>query len=474
MPKVKLVHLDARSPERFRDILGDRYRQIEEATERAHELLHGRTIWHVNSTAAGGGVAELLFALLPYVRGIGVDTRWIVVGDGADFFRVTKRIHNRLHGVDGDGGDLGDTQRAIYEQVLTDDARTMAERVQPGDVVYLHDPQTAGLVKPMQATGAKVVWRCHVGADEPNEMVRDAWQFLLPYLESADAFVFSRPEYIWDGIDRQRVWIRPPSIDPSSPKNYDLDLQSVEEIVGAMGLGTTASSRPPVFTRIDGSPGRIEHVAEVVQEEPLPTGSPMFAQVSRWDRLKDPVGVLTCFGAHLDSPEAHLVLAGPETRAVSDDPEGAAVLAEVTAAWRELGDDVRRRAHLVSLPMENRQENAVMVNALQRRADVVVQKSLAEGFGLTVIEAMWKSRPVVASRVGGIRDQIVDGVSGILIDDPTDLPAFGAAIGSLLEDTDRAARIGEAAHERAIEGFLGVRRLVEYLELVESVAPRSD
>jgi trehalose synthase len=226
--------------------------------------------------------------------------------------------------------------------------------------------------------------------------------------------------------------------------------------------------------RIDGSPGRIEHQADVVQEARLPAGSPLVAQVSRWDRLKDPLGVLACFAAHLESSDAHLVLAGPDTQAVSDDPEDADVLAEATAAWRQLPEDARRRAHLVSLPMNNRQENAAMVNALQRRATVVVQKSLAEGFGLTVIEAMWKSRPVVASRVGGIQDQIVDGVSGILIDNATDLPAFGAAIDSLLADPELAARIGLAARDRAVEGFLGVRRLVEYLELVEAVAPRRD
>src|SRR6476659_5615942 len=131
MGKVRLVHLDARSPERFREVLGERYQEIEEATEGARKLLAGRTIWHVNTTDSGGGVAELLFALLPYIRGIGLDTRWVVVGDGPDFFRVTKRIHNHLHGVEGDGGDLGDAERAIYDRVLTEDARTMAEGVLP-------------------------------------------------------------------------------------------------------------------------------------------------------------------------------------------------------------------------------------------------------------------------------------------------------------------------------------------------------
>jgi trehalose synthase len=472
-PRIRSVHLDARSPERFREVLGELYREIERATERGRKLLRGRTIWHVNTTASGGGVAELLFALLPYVRGIGIDTRWVVVGDGSDFFAVTKRLHNRLHGALGDDGQLGAAESRLYERVLEEDGSLLAEHVRPGDIVYLHDPQTAGLVAPMQAAGAKVVWRCHVGVDEPNELAREAWRFLLPYLLSADALVFSRPQYVWEGMDPGKVWIRPPSIDPSSAKNCELDPQLVDEIVGAIGLGENRPSTPPVFSRMDGSPGRIEHGADVIQEAPLPAGAPLVAQVSRWDRLKDPLGLMRCFAEHLHHPDAHLLLAGPAVAAVSDDPEGAVVLEEVTSAWRDLPDPVRRRVHLVSLPMDNRQENATMVNALQRRADVVVQKSLAEGFGLTVLEAMWKGRPVVASGVGGIQDQIVDGVSGVLVADPGDLEGFATAIESLLADEARSARIGAAARERVIESFLGVRRLVEYLELVAAVAPRS-
>ena len=191
--------------------------------------------------------------------------------------------------------------------------------------------------------------------------------------------------------------------------------------------------------------------------------------MSRWDRLKDPVGLLACFAEHVADAASHLVIAGPDVEAVDDDPEGAEVLAEVRAALAEMPGAVRGRVHLVSLPMDDLDENAAMVNALQRRADVVVQKSIAEGFGLTVAEAMWKQKPVVAGRVGGIQDQIVDGESGLLVDDPRDLAAVAAAIDSLLGDPERAARIGRAARERVIEEFLQIRRLLEYFEHIEEL-----
>jgi trehalose synthase len=171
-------------------------------------------------------------------------------------------------------------------------------------------------------------------------------------------------------------------------------------------------------------------------------------------------------------PEAHLVLAGPQVEGVSDDPEGAEVLAEVRAQRESLPAETRARTHLASLPMDDVEENAAMVNAIQRRADVVVQKSIAEGFGLTVAEAMWKARPVVASRVGGIRDQIVDGESGVLLDDPADLAGFGGAVTGLLRDPDRAHRIGEAGRQRVGEQFLGWRHLLQYVALLSDLLTR--
>jgi trehalose synthase len=194
----------------------------------------------------------------------------------------------------------------------------------------------------------------------------------------------------------------------------------------------------------------------------------MVLQVSRWDRLKDPLGVIAGFVEYV-APEtdAHLIVAGPAVDAVHDDPEGASVLQEASDLIAALDRRARERVHLACLPMEDTEENAAIVNALQRRADVVVQKSIAEGFGLTVAEAMWKARPVVASRIGGIQDQIVDGVSGILLDDPAELPPYGEAVRGLLQDPDRAASIGRAAERRVRDDFLAVRGLMQYLDLIE-------
>jgi trehalose synthase len=213
----------------------------------------------------------------------------------------------------------------------------------------------------------------------------------------------------------------------------------------------------------------------MLEEEPLVADVPVVMQVSRWDQLKDPVGVLGAFAGQVASAgDAHLLLVGPSTAAVADDPEGAQVLDEVRTAWHELPAPVRRRAHLCSLPMDDIEENAAIVNALQRHAQVVVQKSLAEGFGLTVAEAMWKQRPVVASRIGGIRDQIEDGRSGVLLSDPRDLEQVGAAIVELLADGERAREIGLAAQRRVQQQFLGPHHLGRYFEVIQRVASQRD
>jgi trehalose synthase len=197
---------------------------------------------------------------------------------------------------------------------------------------------------------------------------------------------------------------------------------------------------------------------------------PLVVQVSRWDRLKDHEGVMTGFAEHVaPATGAHLILAGPNVNAVADDPEGAEVLNEVWAAWRELPHARRSRVHLSCLPMADIEENAAIVNALQRHATVVVQKSLEEGFGLTVAEAMWKSRPVVASAVGGIQDQIQDGVTGVLLEDPTDVDTFGRLVLDLLNDPQRAQEIGARAREHVRRNFLANRHAVQYIDLFASV-----
>ncbi|HEX8690156.1 MAG TPA: glycosyltransferase [Solirubrobacterales bacterium] len=469
LPKFMLI--PPQPLDRYRALLGDEeFVEIERIAARARHEFSGHAIWHVSSTARGGGVAELLHSLLPYVRGAGIDTRWVVLRDGSDFFRITKRLHNRLHGSAGDGGALGVDERRDYEATLAVNGAHLARLIQPGDVVYLHDPQSAGLVPMLKELGVKVIWRCHVGIDEPNALAREAWDFLRPYVEAADACVFSRRKYVWEGLDEERVWLMAPCIDAFCPKNQDLEPAAVAAILAVAGLEESlADGTAPVYVRGDGSPGRVDRRAELLQEAPLPADARVVAQVSRWDRLKDPIGLLRCFERHLVDPRVHLVMAAPSAHAVADDPEGEAVYGSLARGWRDLPEDKRRRVHLASLPMNDLDENAAMVNALQRRADVIVQKSIAEGFGLTVAEGMWKGKAVVGSRVGGIQDQIVDGESGVLVDDPHDLGAFGDAIRGLIEDPARAARLGEAARQRVIDRFLGINRLAEYVELVASL-----
>jgi trehalose synthase len=406
------------------------------------ERFADRTLWNVNSTSQGGGVAEMLQSLLGYLLGAGIPTRWVVIDGDDAFFDVTKRIHHLLHGTPGDDGSLGVPERRIYERNLSDELGDLGEMIRPGDAVVLHDPQTLGLAPALREAGAHVVWSCHVGVDEPNELAREAWAFLRSYVDATDAQVFSRRSYVWDGLGPEGVEVIPPCIDAFAPKNQRLDGSTVRAMLRVAGLVDDGGEDGTAsFVRRNGTEGIVSRTAEL-DGEPLEPSVRIVLQVSRWDPLKDPVGLLRAFVDHVPSdPWIRLVLAGPEADATADDPEAEDTLAEVRAVRDGLPTRDRHRVLLAILPMDDVDENAAIVNALQRQAAVVVQKSLAEGFGLTVAEAMWKERPVVASRVGGIQDQIVDGVSGALVD-PTDPAAVGGAISDLLADRERAADMG--------------------------------
>ncbi len=379
----------------------------------------GRVVWNVSSTESGGGVADMLQVLVGYTKDLAVDVRWLVIGGDSDFFRITKRLHNRIHGEPGDGGGLGLAERDHIDHVMAANADSIGDQISRGDLVLLHDPQTAGLVGPLTRRGAHVVWRCHIGIDGENELSRSAWEFLHPLLADAEAYVFTRHSYVPTTVPPARAWIIPPSIDPFSPKNQPMDQAAVRAALVQIGLlagdNTGSVCR---YTRRDGSPGEVSQPATVVAEALPEPDDPVVVQVSRWDRLKDMIGVMRGFAEHV-APHGPgwLVLAGPSVESVTDDPEGAVVLAETMAGWQQLPAAQRARIILMTLPVTDVDDNAAMVNALQRHAKVVVQKSLAEGFGLTVAEGMWKGRPVVGSRVGGIQDQIAEG-TGILLPDP--------------------------------------------------------
>ena len=447
----------------FESELGtERFGEFTTAMTRAADLLDGRTLWHINSAAEGGGVAEILQSVLGYLVAIGIDVRWSVIEGGDDFFALTKRLHNMLHGSDGDSVDNDD--RALYERTL--DANLKGSSFDAGAVVVLHDPQTVGLAPAFRRNGCTVLWSCHIGADEPNASVEAAWDFLLPYARATQAQVFSRRAYAWEGLADDEVEIIPPCIDACAVKNEHLDEGSVRAILSASGVIPSGNDGEPTFTRPDGSEGMVKRPADLIESAPMDPAASFVVQVSRWDVLKDPVGVMKGFVEHVaPGLGTHLMLAGPAEGSIDDDPESKRVIDLVRTEWKELSDDARARVHIACLPMDDIEENAAIVNALQRRADVVVQKSKAEGFGLTVAEAMWKAKAVVGSRVGGIQDQIEDGESGLLVD-PDDLSGFGASLTRPLEDRGFAKRIGSNARERVSKEYLADRYLIRWMQLV--------
>jgi trehalose synthase len=469
------VQLGAQPLERFLPVVGpDVVSAVREVAEKGRARLEGRAVWNVNSTAAGGGVAEMLRSLLPYVRGVGIDSGWLVIGGTPEFFAITKRLHHALHGSQGDGSDLAGPEKRTYEAVLEANSDEISALVRPRDFVILHDPQTVGLAPRLVKAGASVIWRCHVGTDLSNEEVERGWHFIRPYLTHVAAIVFTRTQYIPSMLDSDRTVVIAPSIDPFSAKNQELGNDAVRAILVQAGLiEGPAGEASPSFVRGDGSPGRVDRGADVIHLGRAPTWeTPLVVQVSRWDPLKDPIGVIDGFLQYTHSgkdTETVLVLAGPNVRAIEDDPEAAATLDAVARRWRALPHDVRGRVELASLPTADLEENGAIVNALQRHATVVVQKSLQEGFGLTVTEAMWKARPVIASAVGGIQDQIVSGEHGLLLDDPTDAAAFASLLNVVLSDEGYAGRLGEQARERVRTEYLPIRHLRQYAELLERV-----
>jgi len=348
----------------------------------------------------------------------------------------------------------------VYERTAAENLPGLRDALRPGDVVIVHDPQPAGLVPTLLADGHVVVWRCHVGLDWANEWSERAWSFLRPYVEDATAFVFSRGAFAPRWVEQRRLAVIPPAIDPLAPKNEALDPETVVGVLSAAGLIASDGVAPHPD---------VSHPARIAREGSAPAaGTPLVVQVSRWDRLKDMAGVMQAFASGVDAASgAHLLLAGPAVEGVDDDPEGLEVWNETVERRRALATAERERVHLVAVPMHDPPENALVVNALQTHARVVVQKSLAEGFGLTVAEAMWKSRPVVASAVGGIADQIVDGESGLLLDDPRDLGRMAELVSSVLASPAEAARLGANARARVAERFLPDRQLLQYAELLE-------
>jgi trehalose synthase len=365
------------------------------------EKLKGKIVQHINSTAVGGGVAEILNRMVPLLTELGVDSRWDVVKGGEEFFWVTKKFHNALH------GNHEEITQHDFDIFMETSQRSIEQLDTYGDIVFVHDPQPIALVNKKSAN--KWIWRCHIDISNPNQIV---WEYLRSFIDKYDAAVFSAPSFSQNLPIRQ--FLIPPSIDPLSDKNKDLPQEFIKSVLEKYGI---------------------------VENKPIIT------QISRFDRLKDPAGVIEVFREVKRYIDCQLVLAGGTA---ADDPEAIEVLEEVREKAQHDHD-----IHILLMP-----HNDIEVNALQRGSTVIIQKSIKEGFGLTVAEALWKAKPVVASAVGGIPLQITHKYSGLLCHT---IQGAAFAIKQLLNAPEYAKKLGENGHEHIRNNFLLTRHLRDYM-----------
>lgn len=370
------------------------------------DKLRGKVIQNINSTAVGGGVAEILARMVPLLKQLGIDARWDVIKGNERFFLITKKIHNALHGVDV---TFSNEEFDFFKQVNAENA---AEIKSYGDVVFVHDSQPIGLIEKKKEIGGKWAWRCHIDFTQPTVQIET---FLRDYIERYDSAVFSAQAFSRQ-LNIPQVLIAP-SIDPLSDKNRDLPQETIMSVTESFGI----------------DPQR-----QIV------------TQISRFDYLKDPLGVIEVYRKVKQYVDCQLVLAGG---GATDDPEGAKVLEDVRNAAADDHD-----IHVLLLPPGS----DIEINALQRASSVVLQKSLKEGFGLTVAEALWKSKPVIASAVGGVPQQITHKYSGILT---YSIDGTVYYLKQLLNDPDYAGRLGTNGREHIKNNFLITRHIRDYILL---------
>jgi trehalose synthase len=461
--------------------LAEAVRSLRAAAQPLVRALRGRKLWMVNSTARGGGVAEMLPRVVSILRELGVATEWVAMGTRqSDFLDLTRRLHHLIHG-EGDPG-LGEHDRRLYAAVSSENAAELKRHLGREDVLVVHDPQPLGLGAQLKRElGVPFFFCCHIGHDGDTPETRAAWQFLRPYAELCDRAVFSGPEYV-PAFLAGRAGVITPAIDPLGHKNREL---TPHELAGVLKSSGLARSRHPVgverlpeqATRLRGDGSFAPMDEETDLGIPF---RPLVTQVSRWDRLKGFEPLLEAFvrlktGAHgRDVPDRHrrrladlrLLLAGPEPAAVADDPEALDVLGDLVERYCRLPHWLQQDVALVSLPMRSREDNALMVNAIQRCSSVVVQNSRREGFGLTVTEAMWKQCGVLGSRACGIRRQIRDGVDGRLVDDCEDPDRIAELLDAMLDDVPGLARMGRSAQRRVHDEFLVFTQVRRFLETV--------
>jgi trehalose synthase len=372
--------------------------------------LKGKIVQNINSTFSGGGVAEILTHMIPLLKQLGVDARWDIIRGNNNFFQVTKKFHNALH---GRSQDITPEDYATFELVTKFNLEDMDLY---GDIIFVHDPQPAGLINKKAKIGKKWIWRCHIDVSKPYE---DLWNFLRPLIIQYDAAVFSAPAFSRELPIRQ--FLISPSIDPLSDKNKELPQETVDAVFSKYAI---------------------------------PRDKPIITQVSRFDYLKDPVGVIQAFDLVRKSMDCRLVFAGGTA---SDDPESDKVLSEVRERAGNNPD-----IHILLIPSNS----DIEINALQKGSTIILQKSLGEGFGLTVSEALWKAKPVVASAVGGIPLQIKDKLTGLLT---YGIEGTAYAIRQLLSNPEYARWLGNNGREHVRYNFLITRHIKDYLMLFLSL-----
>jgi trehalose synthase len=451
--------------------------RLVEVAERGAASIDDRTIWMVNSTAHGGGVAEMLPGLIGLLRDLGFRVRWLTIQPREEaFFGLTKRLHNLIHGSPVEAPTSEDF--ALYKRVSESLAEALTHWICSDDFLVVHDPQPAGcgaILK--QRINMRAVWRCHIGLEEETPATRAAWDFLMPWVSEYDRSVFSVRDYVPEPLLGKSTII-PPAIDPLSHKNRRLP---IHKLTGILTNGRLGVSQQPVLYP------EYEHPALRLQSDgsfapataPEDLGilfRPTVTQVSRWDRLKGWDVLLRAF-IQLKSHDAgsderqrmrlamtRLVLAGPDPRFIQDDPEGQEVFEELVSMWRELSPELQRDVALILLPMDDPVRNHLMVNVLQCCSSVVVQASRREGFGLTVTEAMWKGSSVLATSVGGIKSQIRDGVDGRLTQDPEDPAELCQVLVEMLSTPAGRNALGLNAQRKVADQYLVLSQAARWID----------
>ena len=393
--------------EQYAHIVGNEV--INHLRQLAHPL-KGVKILHVNSTKEGGGVAEILNRLIPLKRELGIDAEWEIIIGEKEFYQCTKKMHNSLQ---GDRDDISSSLLTIYENTNLQNFERLKEKLEEADVVFIHDPQPAAFLHFCKERKGRWVWRCHIDVSHPY---RPVWKYLREYIKGYDASIWSLSAFAQPFS--HPLYLIPPSIDPLSDKNIELSEKEISDFLDSWGINRD---------------------------------SPIITQVSRFDRFKDPIGVIQSYQLIKKYVPVQLVLAGG---GASDDPEGEQVLQEVKAF---AGDDPD--VHILELPPDAHRA----INALQRGSDIIVQKSLKEGFGLTVTEGLWKGKPVIAGDTGGIKLQVINHHCGFRVNTPE-----GAAmrIRYLLKHPEIMETMGKNARQLVLDNYLITRHLREYLTLV--------